>query len=276
MSDAAAATAQHDPGAPAPLLAFDTSTERLAVALQAGERTLTRLAEGGAAASAALLPLVQALLAEAGVTLRDLGTIAFGRGPGAFTGLRTACAVAQGLGFGLAKPLLPVDSLLIVAEDARRQVLGPANDRPFDVLVAMDARMDEAYAGRYRWQPQAGAAGGGCWQVLQAPALVALPTLTAWGTALADGATTGIPAVAGSALAAFGERLALPAACPRIAQEHDRAAALLRLAVAAAARGEGVDAAEALPLYLRDKVALTSAERDAARAAKSLAAPATP
>lgn len=244
------------------MLAFDTSTERLAVALQAGARTLTRLAEGGAAASAALLPLVHTLLAEAGLALRDIGTIAFGRGPGAFTGLRTACAVAQGLGFGLARPVLPIDSLLVVAEDARVQAAGGDTAVPFDVLVAMDARMDEVYAGRYRWQPQAGAAGGGHWQVLREPALHALPSL-------ADPALAQAPAAAGSALAAFGARLALPGACLRFESEHDRAAALLRLATAAVARGEGVDAADALPLYLRDKVALTTAERDAARGART-------
>jgi tRNA threonylcarbamoyladenosine biosynthesis protein TsaB len=264
MSDAAAATALQDPGTPAPVLAFDTSTERLAVALQAGACALTRLAQGGAAASAALLPLVHTLLAEAGLTLRDVGTFAFGRGPGAFTGLRTACAVAQGLGFGLARPVLPIDSLLVVAEDARVQAAGGDMAMPFDVLVAMDARMDEVYAARYRWQPQAGAVGGGRWQVLQAPALYALP-------ALADPALTTAPAAAGSALAAFGARLALPSACWRLEAEHDRAAALLRLAVAAAARGEGVDAADALPLYLRDSVALTTAERAAARAAAGAA-----
>lgn len=273
MSDAAAATALHDPGAPAPVLAFDTSTERLAAALQAGASRFTRVAEGGAAASATLLPLLHALLAEAGLGLRDLGAIAFGRGPGAFTGLRTACAVAQGLGFGLGRPLLPLDSLLVVAEDTRRQALGTDDGEPFEVLVAMDARMDEAYAGRYRWQPRAAAPGGGAWQVLLAPALVTLPALAATAAALAPAAPGArAPAVAGSALAAFGERLVLPPSCARWPQERDRAGALLRLAVAAAARGEGVDAADALPLYLRDKVAQTTAEREAARAAKLQAA----
>jgi tRNA threonylcarbamoyladenosine biosynthesis protein TsaB len=235
------------------VLAFDTSTEHLALALQGRDGTaFTRLAAGGAAASAGLLPQVHGLLAQARLTLADLDAVAFGCGPGAFTGLRTACAVAQGLGLGLARPLLPVDSLLIVAEDARAQAAPGA--AAFDVGVAMDARMDEVYAGRYRWQD-------GHWQVLQAPALFSLPALAeAWAGAPRQ-------ALAGSALAAFGPRLGLPAGGPRIESERDRAGALLRLAVQAARAGQGVDAAAALPLYLRDKVALTSAEREVARAA---------
>lgn len=235
------------------LLAFDTSTEHLALALQGRDGAgFTRLAAGGAAASAALLPQVHGLLAQAGLMLADLDAVAFGRGPGAFTGLRTACAVAQGLGLGLARPLLPIDSLLIVAEDARVQAAPDA--AAFEVGVAMDARMDEVYAGRYRWQ-------GGHWQVLQAPALCSLPALAeAWADAAGQ-------AVAGSALAAFGPRLGLPADGVRVETERDRAGALLRLAVQAAQAGQGVDAAEALPLYLRDKVALTSAEREAVRSA---------
>jgi tRNA threonylcarbamoyladenosine biosynthesis protein TsaB len=240
------------------VLGFDTSTESLAVGLHARGEDFTVNAEGGAMASASLLPQIQALLARAGRALADLDFIAFGRGPGAFTGLRTACAVAQGLGFGLQRPLQPVDSLLIVAEDARVQLASATADG-YEIGVAMDARMSEVYAGRYGWQ-------GGCWQVLQSPALYALPALLdAW-------AGTAMDAVAGSALAAFGDRLVLPAGAIRVAQERDRAAALLRLAVQAAAAGAAVDAAEALPLYLRDKVAQTTREREAARASSRPAA----
>ena len=238
------------------VLAFDTSTERLALGVHGAGGSFTTMAEGGAAASATLLPQLHALLARAGLTLADVDAIAFGRGPGAFTGLRTACAVAQGLGFGLARPLLPIDSLLVVAEDARMQ---RSPEAPiFEVGVAMDARMDEVYAGRYRWQQ-------GRWQVRQAPALMSLAVLgEAWAGDTAQ-------VLAGSALTAFGPRLALPADGPRVAVEQDRAGALLRLARAAAQAGEGVDAAAALPLYLRDKVALTTREREAARAAATAA-----
>jgi tRNA threonylcarbamoyladenosine biosynthesis protein TsaB len=243
----------------AAVLALDTSTERLAVGVQAGGACLAVNAPGGAAASSTLLPQIHALLAQAGLGLADLGHIAYGRGPGAFTGLRTACAVAQGLGLGLGRPLLGIDSLLIVAEDACALL---SASEPFDIGVAMDARMDEVYAGRYRWT-------GGRWQVLQPPGLYTLDALAAAWATVAEQAP--LQAVAGSALAAFGARLRLPAAAVRVEHEHDRAAALLRLAVRAAAAGEGIDAAAALPLYLRDKVALTTVEREAVREARAAA-----
>jgi tRNA threonylcarbamoyladenosine biosynthesis protein TsaB len=251
------------PSAPAPqppvnLLAFDTSTERLAVALQARGGPWHLVADGGAAASATLLPQALRLLAGAGLAATDLQFIAYGRGPGAFTGLRTACAVAQGLGFGLDVPLLAIDSLLIVAEDARLQATVESGS--FDIGVAMDARMGEAYAAVYRWH-------SGAWQVLQAPALTTLPALAqAW-----QGLT--LQAVAGTGWAAFEGRLAVPVGAAVFSLEHDRAAALLRLAVRAAAAGDGIDAADALPLYLRDKVALTTHEREAVRAAATAALP---
>ena len=234
------------------VLALDTATERLAVALAAPGGPWCVDAPGGAAASATLLPQVQRLLAEAGLAMSALDFIAYGRGPGAFTGLRTACAVAQGLGYGLNRRLLGIDSLMIVAEDARTQAAGGEG---FSVGVAMDARMDEAYAAAYRWQH-------GAWQVLQAPALYTLPALNAaWGPLK-------LQAVAGTAWLAFGARLVPPAGATLWPQETGRAAALLRLALQAAAAGEGVHAAEALPLYLRDKVAFTTAERTAERTAK--------
>jgi tRNA threonylcarbamoyladenosine biosynthesis protein TsaB len=240
-----------------PVLALDTSTDHIAAALSAGGQLHTASAPGGPRASAALMPLIQSLLERGGTRLQDLAFVAFGRGPGAFTGLRTACAVAQGLGLGLDRPLLPLDSLLIVAEDARLQ--HGAAPEPLDVAVLMDARMDEAYACRYRWQ-------AGQWQPLQEPGLYALDTLQA--------AWASLPphVLAGSGLDAFSDRLLWPADWPRYPQEQDRAGALLQLAMRAAAAGVGVDAADALPLYLRDKVAFTTAERDAQRLNKLLAA----
>jgi tRNA threonylcarbamoyladenosine biosynthesis protein TsaB len=230
------------------LLALDSATERLAVAVVAGEQQWCAEEEGGARASQRMLPLAFALLARAGLTPQALDAVAFGRGPGAFTGLRTACAVAQGLAFGLGRPVLAIDSLAIVAEDARAQ-----HGRAAETLwVAMDARMDEAYAAPYRHE-------AGAWQALREPALWTLPALaSAW--------RDDPPAcVAGSALAAFGPRLPVGhALC--IDRMQDRAAALARLARAAWARGEAIEAAAALPLYLRDKVALTTAERMAAKA----------
>jgi tRNA threonylcarbamoyladenosine biosynthesis protein TsaB len=206
-------------------------------------------APGGALASATLLPCIESLLAEAGVAWAAVDGIGYGRGPGAFTGLRTACAVAQGLGFALGRPVLPVDSLLIVAEDARLQA---GAEDGFELWVAMDARMGEVYAGAYR-------RAGGHWQCRSAPALYTLDALhRAWAAAPPA-------AVAGSALAAFGERLATGAAACWPC-EADRAGALLRCTQALWSAGAGVDAAAALPLYLRDKVALTTAERHALKA----------
>lgn len=228
------------------LLAFDTATETMSLALGDGECTWARELPGGAQASSALLPALQALLAEAGLQLADLDAIAFGRGPGAFTGLRTSCAVAQGLAFGLRRPVLPIDSLLIVAEAAWRLHGGS------DVGVCMDARMQQIYAARYRRQADG-------WQVLAEPALFDLPVLLqAWAAPP--------PHLAGSACAWPGAPWGLPVQrCD--AEPPGRAEALLALARQAWQAGAAVDAALALPLYVRDKVALTTAERALARQA---------
>lgn len=221
------------------LLALDTSTEVFAIAVQRGGEVLQHQAPGGAQASAALIPAIQRLLAQAGLTLAALDAIVFGRGPGSFTGLRTACSVTQGLAFGARVPVLPVETLLAVAEEAR-SLAGVTR-----VIALLDARMDEVYAGAYEWD-------GSAWQrhgeiALDAPQHVPVPP--GW-------------AMAGNVFGAYGGRLpagqrveALPAA-----------SALLRLAPAMLAAGHGVGAAGALPLYIRDKVAQTTAERAAARA----------
>src|SRR5438046_2091586 len=122
------------------LLAFDTSTEHLSVAVQRGDAgarpPLVYQGAGGAQASSTLIPAIQRLLAEAGLRLAELDAIVFGRGPGSFTGLRTACSVAQGLSFGSGVPVLPVDTLLAVVEDAH----GRAGVE--QVVALLDARMD--------------------------------------------------------------------------------------------------------------------------------------
>jgi tRNA threonylcarbamoyladenosine biosynthesis protein TsaB len=249
------------------LLAIDSATERLALAAVDDGRApgatapLSRAAcridaldlDGGAAASAQALPMLMALLQRQGWTFADLDAIAFGRGPGGFTGLRTACAVAQGLAFGQDVPVVPIDSLAIVAEDAARHA-GLAHGAT--VWVAMDARMDEIYAGCYRDDGDAG------WRAVVEPALTTPEALHAsWRDAP--------PAfVAGSALATFGDRLDTGDAA-RSTQEHGRATALGWLAAAGLARGDGVLADQALPVYLRDKVAQTTAEREAAKAEKA-------
>jgi len=200
--------------------------------------------------------MLMALLQRQGWSFADLDAVAFGRGPGGFTGLRTACAVAQGLAFGQDIPVVPVDSLAIVAEDAARHAQLPTGAA---VWVAMDARMDEIYAGCYRDDGDAG------WRPVVEPALTTPDALHALWAAQP-------PAfVAGSALDAFGDRLRTGHA-RRAPTEHGRAAALGWLAAAGLARGDGVPADQALPVYLRDKVAQTTAEREAAKALRDASA----
>ena len=244
------------------LLAIDSATERLALAVvddgRAPGAALAREAcliealdlDGGAAASAQALPMLMALLKRVGWTFSDLDAIAFGHGPGGFTGLRTACAVAQGLAYGQEVPVVPVDSLAIVAEDAARHA-GLAAGAV--VWVAMDARMDEIYAGCYRDDGDAG------WRPVVEPSLTTPQALHALWLA------TPPAFVAGSALSAFGDRLQTGPA-QRTEVEHGRAAALGWLAAAGFARGDAVPADQALPVYLRDKVAQTTAEREATKA----------
>jgi tRNA threonylcarbamoyladenosine biosynthesis protein TsaB len=224
------------------LLAFDSSTEALAVALRGPAERRVWNGPGGAQASVGLLPQVQRLLAQAELGLHDLTAIAFGRGPGAFTGLRTACSVAQGLALGAGVPVIAIDSLLIVAEDARLQDADTA-----DVGVVMDARMGELYAARYTWA-------NGDWHVRFAPCLVQPQDLARRWQAEP-------PAVlAGTGVAMLGGRIPCQFARP---EQRDRATALLQLAERLQVQGRAVDADQALPVYLRDKVAQTTAERQA-------------
>jgi tRNA threonylcarbamoyladenosine biosynthesis protein TsaB len=240
------------------LLALDSSTEIFALALTSPAGRWLFEAEGGPQASARLVPEALALLAGAGLSLADVDAIGFGQGPGAFTGLRAACAVVQGLAFGAAKPVLAIDSLMLVAEDARQQAA--ADERPLtgSIWVAMDARMGEIYAARYAWNQ-------GVWASGIPPSLYTPAQLReAW---LAEPPA----AVAGSALTVFAESLGLTdqPACRAWPRSHSRAAALAALTTQAWAAGAQLDAAEAMPVYVRDKVAQTTAERLALRASVS-------
>jgi tRNA threonylcarbamoyladenosine biosynthesis protein TsaB len=230
------------------ILAFDTSTERLHIGLAVDPSTWLHESDGGAGASSSLLPGLRRLLTDARIGLRDLDAIAYGRGPGAFTGLRTACSVAQGLGLGSNRPVLPLDTLMVVAEDARER------SGESDVWVCMDARMDEIYAARYRWT-------GVAWKTVVAPALYTVEALQAYWRV--DAPQTS----AGTAPMAFGARLDVGNAS-LVAAARPGAAALLACAQTGWRRGAAVDAALALPLYLRDRVALTAAERAAATAGR--------
>jgi tRNA threonylcarbamoyladenosine biosynthesis protein TsaB len=233
------------------LLAFDTSTELISLAVtrlvDGAQRVWLHTGAGGAQASSAMIPAIETLMAEAGLRFEELDAIAFGRGPGSFTGLRTACAVAQGLGFGAHVPLLPVDTLLAVAEEARAQQA--PQQQNLRLLALLDARMGELYAARYAYA-------AGRWQQQDDFSLLKPELLV-----LSDA-----QALAGNVFAEYGERLALPPELP-CWQALPTAAAMLRLAPTLLAAGNAVAAADALPRYIRDKVAQTTQERAAAKVA---------
>jgi tRNA threonylcarbamoyladenosine biosynthesis protein TsaB len=234
----------------ATLLVLDTASETLHLGLAHAGREAVRALPGGAQSSAALLPALKALLEEAGLHWKQLQAIGVGVGPGAFTGVRGACAVAQGLAFGAGLAVLRIDTLMAVAEAARQA--GAGND----IQVAIDARMGEAYGARYRHD-----ASRGGWQVVAPPALHDPAVLAA--RLIAEGGTA---QVAGSSLLAHASAwTALDR--PAWPQAIAHGAALLALARAAWSRGEAVDAAEAQPLYVRDKVAQTTQERTQERTA---------
>ena len=241
------------------LLAFDTSTDQQFIAVQHGDEVRSFQGPGSAQSSPTLIPTIHRLMTEVGLSFDALDAIVFGRGPGSFTGLRTACSVAQGLAFaarqGLGVPVLPVDTLLAVAEEARH------THGCTLVTAVLDARMDEVYAATFRWQGEA-PSGLAPWDApadfeLLHPEQVLPP---------------GGAVVAGNAQPAYGERLAPHA---QHVPALPTATALLRLAPALLAAGQGVAAADALPRYIRDKVAQTTAERAAAKAA-ALATGSTP
>lgn len=242
------------------LLALDSSTETMALALTSPAGCWLFEAEGGAQASARLVPEALALLSQAGLSLSEVDAIGVGRGPGAFTGLRAACAVVQGLAFAAAKPVLSLDSLMLVAEAARQQTALAGQTLSDPIWVAMDARMGEIYAARYAWKQ-------GVWATQSAPALYKPEALCEIWVEQAPAA------LAGSALIEFAEQFAradlslcrsLGRFWPHI---ESRAAALAALARQAWEAGALLDAAEAMPVYVRDKVAQTTAERLAARVA---------
>lgn len=235
------------------ILALETSGACCGVALwcdvNGDRRVVLREHHGTKEHSERLLPMVDEVLAEAGVGSASIDAVAFGQGPGGFTGLRVACGVAQGLGFALDRPVVPVVSHAAVAwltEAVAGQV----------VLVAMDARMDEVYAAAYRVEDDAGAR---ALVALDGPMLLGAGDLLPWARAQAwwDDAVLH----AGDAVDAYPALINLPPTAARSSIRRPTADAVAMLAAAALRHGGGVPADQASPLYVRDKVAFTTAER---------------
>ncbi|MFT3789724.1 MAG: tRNA (adenosine(37)-N6)-threonylcarbamoyltransferase complex dimerization subunit type 1 TsaB [Rudaea sp.] len=235
------------------ILAIDTATEACSAALAAGGAIIERSELAPRRHAELILPMIESLLAEAGIARRDLDGIAVGRGPGAFTGVRLAISVAQGLALGLGVPVVPVSSLAALAIDAP----DGAAHRDDVILAVIDARMGEIYAGAFRrtrdmlveaisdetvgpaekWNlPQSTLAGGSRWSIVG----------SGW-DAYRD---------------ALRARLCTPPAFADGAR-YPQARAVLRLAAPRFAQGGGVAPEAALPVYLRDKVALTLDEQRA-------------
>jgi tRNA threonylcarbamoyladenosine biosynthesis protein TsaB len=275
------------------LLAIETSTDTVSVALGHGglgapdEPIWQHTGPGAAQASLTLLPVIGSLLAQAGWQLAELDALVFARGPGSFTGLRTACAVVQGLAYGARSakwpeglPVLPIDTLAVLAEEARFLQTEAGLPAPRRIAALLDARMGEMYVGAYRCVDGA--------LVEQQPTRLCAPGELAgwWRSVWADDrapsedvnvAVSGGGAddlLAGNVFEAYGAQFSdLPG---RRQLALPTARALLRLAPTALAGGAAVNAHQALPLYVRDKVAQTTAEREQLRQQQlsRLAAPA--
>jgi tRNA threonylcarbamoyladenosine biosynthesis protein TsaB len=221
------------------LLALDTATEALSVSLLVGERRIDRYVEIERGHAEQLLPMIESVLAEAGLALGSLDALAFGRGPGGFTGVRLAASVAQGLAFGAGLGVVPISDLAAVAWRVAR--IEPGVQR---VLVANDARMREVYWAEFESAP---------------------PLLSMLGTEQVGPSSAVQPvAAAGQRWAAAGRGLR---AWPELAERcraagaaiHPdllpRASEILELAQPLVSAGQILDPAQALPVYVRDRVA---------------------
>lgn len=221
------------------ILALESSTELCSAALWRDGRIDAREADAGQRNSEVLLPMVDALLAEHAVRREDLDGIVFGAGPGAFTGLRVACGIAQGIAFGRNLPVAGVVSLEALAEAAQAP----------RVVCCLDARMGEIYHAAYEKD-------GDGWREVCAPSLCkpdAAPELPGDGWC-----------GCGSGFAVFGDVLGQRYA-GRLERVIDgivpHAHAVAALGARAFARGEAVAAELAAPLYVRNKVAESIIER---------------
>lgn len=221
------------------VLALETSTEYCSVALWRDGVETARCALAGQRHSELLIAMLDEVLVDAGVALRELDGIAFGSGPGSFTGVRIACGAAQGLALGASLPVVGVCTLQALAEASGHE----------RVIAILDARMKQVYHAAYEKRD-------GQWQTVTEPALCLpqdAPPVEGSGW---FGAGSGFSAHGAELRARYGDKLAAvdEKAVPQ-------ATAIARLAADVLAKGGGVDAALAVPLYLREKVALKTVER---------------
>lgn len=218
------------------LLAFEAATRRLSVALRIDGETRERSADLPNSGSEVLLPWAHELLAEAGIGLGQLDGLAFGAGPGGFTGLRLACGVVQGLAWGLDLPVAPVSTLQALA-------LAAGDGKAWTIL---DARMNEVYAAGYR---------------VDGDAVTEIAPPACGPPAVLPAPTFAPDACVGDGFASYPELRARASGARWVADAWPTAAAVSRLGAGILAAGRGVRAADAQPVYVRDKVALTTAER---------------
>jgi tRNA threonylcarbamoyladenosine biosynthesis protein TsaB len=225
-------------------LAVDTTTEACSVALQNGAEVIARFAEVGRAHAQQVLGMVDAVLAEAQCSLSMLDGLAAGVGPGSFTGVRISVAVAQGLAFGADLQVLPISTLEALAWQVVQRGAPQA-------LACLDARMSEVYWGCFAAHAQRGLVALGLGHVGPPDSVRPLAALDYQGI--------------GRGFSAYPELAALPGLTirPEDAGALPNARDIAWLGTLRLEQGEGIDAADLQPLYLRDKVALTEAERAA-------------
>ncbi|MCX5592133.1 tRNA (adenosine(37)-N6)-threonylcarbamoyltransferase complex dimerization subunit type 1 TsaB [Alcaligenes endophyticus] len=248
------------------ILAIETSSSLCGLALlsrtASGVQLRTLEHDGTGDHAERLLPMAQALLDQAGLTPQDLSAIAFGQGPGGFTGLRVACGIAQGMAYALNIPVLPVSTLLAAAWcDVQSLSLSPGHTQ----LVIQDARMNEVYAGAYRLLADSS------WQTLLAPVLIDVEQVPDWLEHRQKngwGQAADVLRVSGDALSAFKDLSSTLQGMPTIqcgTPSKASATAVAYLALADWDNGKSLPAAQAMPLYVRDKVAFTIQEREQGR-----------
>jgi tRNA threonylcarbamoyladenosine biosynthesis protein TsaB len=224
------------------ILAIDTSTEFLSLALWLDGRVLSRDIHAGQTHSQQILPTLRALLDEAKIELTALDGIAFGAGPGSFTGLRIACGVAQGLAFGANLPVVGVSTLQVLAQQSGAE----------KVIACLDARMGEIYHAAYEKR-------NGEWLEVSAPALFKPEDAPKVFGGDWVGVGTGWLVYPDVLQTVYGEQLQETPALDL--SSHPTATSIAELALPTFEAGLARPAHEAAPIYIRNKVALKMSER---------------